>query len=51
MPIEEMNGGSVTVSIGMHEFSVSDTKSYTFQQADDALYEAKKTGKNKIVLQ
>ncbi|MDF9840904.1 diguanylate cyclase (GGDEF)-like protein [Paenibacillus sp. PastF-1] len=50
MPIEEMNGGSVTVSIGMHEFSVSDTKSYTFQQADDALYEAKKTGKNKIVL-
>ncbi|MNP55618.1 diguanylate cyclase [compost metagenome] len=51
MPIEEMNGGSVTVSIGMHEFSVRDTKSSTFQQADDALYEAKKTGKNRIVLQ
>lgn len=51
MPVEEMNGESVTVSIGMHEFSVRDTKSDTFQQADDALYKAKKTGKNRIVLQ
>ncbi|OMF93381.1 hypothetical protein BK144_11830 [Paenibacillus sp. FSL R7-0273] len=50
LPVEEMNGESVTVSIGMHEFSVSDTKSHTFQRADDALYEAKKTGKNRIVL-
>ncbi len=50
MPVAEMEGSSVTVSIGMHEFSVTDSKSFTFQQADDALYEAKKTGKNKIVL-
>jgi diguanylate cyclase (GGDEF)-like protein len=50
MPITEMEGKSVTVSIGMHDFSGEDSKSYTFQKADDALYEAKKTGKNKIVV-
>lgn len=50
MPVEEMEDKSVTVSIGMHDFSASDSKSSTFQQADDALYQAKKTGKNKIVL-
>lgn len=49
-PIEEMEGKSVTVSIGMHDFKGADSKSYVFQKADDALYEAKKTGKNKIVV-
>lgn len=49
-PFAEMNGKSVTVSIGMHEFSGSDSKNSTFQKADDALYEAKNTGKNKIVI-
>lgn len=50
MPVDEMDGQSVTVSIGMHDFAAADSKSSIFQQADDALYEAKKTGKNKIVL-
>lgn len=50
MPITEMEGKSVTVSIGMHDYDGADSKSSTFQQADDALYEAKKTGKNKIVI-
>ncbi|MNR35841.1 putative diguanylate cyclase YdaM [compost metagenome] len=49
-PVAEMEGNSVTVSIGMHDYAGSDTKSSTFQKADDALYEAKKTGKNKIVV-
>jgi diguanylate cyclase (GGDEF)-like protein len=50
MPVAEMDGQSVTVSIGMHDFATADSKSSVFQQADDALYEAKKTGKNKIVI-
>lgn len=50
LPIAEMDNKSVTVSIGMHEYDGADSKSSTFQQADDALYEAKKTGKNKIVI-
>ena len=49
-PITEMEGKSVTISIGMHDFVGADSKSYVFQKADDALYEAKKTGKNKIVV-
>ncbi|WP_150272558.1 GGDEF domain-containing protein [Paenibacillus tepidiphilus] len=48
-PVAEMDGHSVTVSIGMHNYDGADSKSSTFQKADDALYEAKKTGKNKIV--
>ncbi|MCL6604112.1 MAG: GGDEF domain-containing protein [Paenibacillus sp.] len=50
MPIAEMEGQSVTISIGMHDFVGADSKSFVFQKADDALYEAKKTGKNKIVV-
>lgn len=50
LPIAEMDGASITVSIGMHDYTGTDSKSSTFQQADDALYEAKKTGKNKIVI-
>lgn len=50
MPIAEMEDKPVTVSIGMHDFSGSDSKNSTFQKADDALYEAKNTGKNKIVI-
>lgn len=50
MPVAEMEEQSVTVSIGMHDYNGTDSKSSTFQQADDALYEAKKTGKNKIVI-
>lgn len=48
--IAEMEGKSVTVSIGMHDFTGVDSKNSTFQKADDALYEAKNTGKNKIVV-
>ncbi|AIQ10881.1 hypothetical protein PDUR_01740 [Paenibacillus durus] len=50
LPIAEMEGKSVTVSIGMHDFQGSGSKSLVFQKADDALYEAKKTGKNRIVI-
>ncbi|WHY19791.1 GGDEF domain-containing protein [Paenibacillus sp. G2S3] len=49
-PFAEMDSRSVTVSIGMHDFTSTDSKNSTFQKADDALYEAKKTGKNKIVI-
>lgn len=49
-PITEMEGKSVTISIGMHDFTGADSKNSTFQKADDALYKAKNTGKNNIVI-
>lgn len=49
LPIAEMNGQTVTVSIGMHELEGANSKSYVFQKADDALYQAKKSGKNRII--
>lgn len=49
-PIPEMDGMCVTVSIGLHTYQAGDTKTTSFQRADQALYEAKRTGKNKIVV-
>lgn len=49
LSIAEMNGQTVTVSIGMHDLAGANSKSHVFQKADDALYEAKKAGKNRII--
>ena len=40
--------GTKTISIGMTAFCADDTGDEVFQRADEALYEAKGTGKNKI---
>lgn len=50
LPVREMDHQPVTVSIGMHDYKGSDSKTTTFQQADDALYQAKKTGKNRMII-
>ncbi|QFJ55454.1 diguanylate cyclase [Pseudobutyrivibrio xylanivorans] len=39
--------GIVTISLGVTEFLPGDTEETLFKRADDALYEAKNTGKNK----
>lgn len=41
---------NVTVSIGMHKYYKGESKEEVFNKADEALYEAKHTGKNKIVV-
>lgn len=41
---------NVTVSIGVHEYHNGESKEEVFNKADDALYEAKHSGKNKIVV-
>jgi diguanylate cyclase (GGDEF)-like protein len=42
--------GSRTVSIGMTEFQSSDSVDDVFRRADEALYEAKGSGKNRICI-
>jgi len=39
---------SVTVSIGVSEYSKNDTKEALLKRADDAMYQAKEDGRNKI---
>ncbi|MCI3919957.1 GGDEF domain-containing protein [Paenibacillus sp. TRM 82003] len=45
----ELNGHEVTVSIGLQTHVPGDTKETLFEQADEKLYAAKKTGKNRTV--
>jgi len=40
--------GSVTVSFGVTQYKENDTISSMFKRSDEALYEAKETGKNKV---
>jgi diguanylate cyclase (GGDEF)-like protein len=47
--VQEMNGGNVTVSIGTRHYMEGDNKESLFSLADKALYDAKHSGKNKIV--
>jgi diguanylate cyclase len=49
-PHEELNGQSVTVSIGLNPYLQGMGKEALFTGADAALYEAKKTGKNRTVI-
>ncbi|CAM3548809.1 diguanylate cyclase [Marinicrinis lubricantis] len=49
-PIEEMRGANVTVSMGAYTVRRGDSKEKVFNEADGALYRAKRTGKNKIVI-
>lgn len=42
--------GKKTVSLGVSQFRDSDTISSIFKRVDDALYKAKKSGKNKTIL-
>ena len=40
--------GTKTISLGLSEFQKDDDVKSIFKRADDALYEAKTTGKNKV---
>ncbi|GAB6988357.1 GGDEF domain-containing protein [Paenibacillus pini] len=44
-----MMGKPVTVSIGLCAYHIGDAKEALFRKADNALYIAKRTGKNKVV--
>lgn len=46
-----INGLSITCSFGLSQFRTDDTYQTLFKRADTALYEAKNTGKNKVVLE
>ncbi|MDU0203218.1 GGDEF domain-containing protein [Paenibacillus sp. MAH-36] len=50
MKQEELNGQSVTISIGLSEYQPGTSKELLFAGADQSLYTAKKTGKNKTII-
>ncbi|GFZ82056.1 hypothetical protein GCM10008018_29750 [Paenibacillus marchantiophytorum] len=50
MKYEELSGQSVTISIGLCEYHPGTSKESLFAGADQSLYTAKKTGKNKTVI-
>lgn len=41
---------AITVSIGLTELRPNDNNETVFQRADEALYKAKKNGRNQIVI-
>jgi diguanylate cyclase (GGDEF)-like protein len=45
-----INNQYITVSVGLHEYVIGDEKDQLFQGADQALYTAKRTGKNKTIV-
>jgi diguanylate cyclase (GGDEF)-like protein len=45
----ELLNSTVTVSVGVHTYTENQGKEFLFKCADQCLYEAKATGKNKIV--
>ncbi|WP_260115437.1 GGDEF domain-containing protein [Paenibacillus hexagrammi] len=50
LKFEELSGHSVTISIGLSEYRKGSGKEKLFKGADQSLYDAKKTGKNKTVI-
>lgn len=42
--------GKVTISVGVTQFKPNTSLSHTFSEADKALYKAKETGRNKVVI-
>jgi len=44
------NSYHITISIGVRSYHKRDTKAMLLQKADEALYEAKETGRNRVVI-
>jgi len=47
---DESTNLNITISVGVHEYQVTDTPQGLFEKADKALYEAKTSGRNKVCI-
>jgi diguanylate cyclase (GGDEF)-like protein len=45
-----VNNQNITISIGLHSYTDNMSKDNWFSGADQALYQAKQTGKNKAII-
>ncbi|UJF34167.1 GGDEF domain-containing protein [Paenibacillus hexagrammi] len=50
MDFDEMDGRKVSVSIGLSSYQKGSSKSKLFQESDQLLYQAKRSGKNRTVM-
>lgn len=50
LSIPELKNGKITVSIGLHEYTKGRGKKWFFEGTDEALYIAKRSGKNQTIL-
>ncbi|MEM7707840.1 MAG: GGDEF domain-containing protein [Pseudomonadota bacterium] len=47
-PVGELAGSTVTASFGLAEYHVGESRDGLYKRADDALYEAKRRGRNRL---
>ena len=48
-PVTKFENISVTISLGVHQYKIDESEEELIKITDKALYEAKKSGRNKVI--